>query len=472
MTIKKKQYHAALIVSGVLLAVAASIYLAGVQRFQTRFMQNTTLNGQDVSGLTVNEVENLIDRAVKKYSLTITGRGETEVLTAEEAGYRFASKGEVGKLMAGQDPYAWPLSYWKSYLLEFEAAAAYDPEVLKKSVEELVFFDKSQMVAPSDAYLVREENGYRLVESVEGSTLDEAAALEAIEAAVAAGETAVDLEEAGAYKAPSVRTDDPALNDSLGKLNLYCGASAQYDFGESKETVDGSTIVNWVSYDPSDGSVELDREQVAAYVAGLAETYDTYGKPRPFHTSLDNDVTVYGGCYGWLIDQGAETESLYQWILNGNQGEKPVAYAQEAVTRENHDVGDSYIEIDLSNQKVYLYIDGERIVETSCVSGTVTEPSRKTPEGSFTLYYKTGYTVLRGPKKADGKYEWESPVNFWMPFNGGIGLHDATWRGEFGGDIFRWNGSHGCINLPYSAAQTIYEHVYKGIPVICYYRPR
>lgn len=91
-----------------------------------------------------------------------------------------------------------------------------------------------------------------------------------------------------------------------------------------------------------------------------------------------------------------------------------------------------------------------------------------TPEGLYTLYYKERDRVLRGPKRADGTYSYESPVSYWWPFNGGIGLHDANWRGKFGGEIYKNNGSHGCINIPPKTAAVIFEHAYKGIPILCF----
>ena len=56
-----------------------------------------------------------------------------------------------------------------------------------------------------------------------------------------------------------------------------------------------------------------------------------------------------------------------------------------------------------------------------------------------------------------------------MPFNGGIGLHDANWRKTFGGTIYKTNGSHGCVNLPPAVAKTIYENISAGDPVLCYH---
>ena len=122
------------------------------------------------------------------------------------------------------------------------------------------------------------------------------------------------------------------------------------------------------------------------------------------------------------------------------------------------------MEIDLGSQHVWLYIDGQEVVSTDCVSGLASDPSRKTPEGTYTLYYKESPSVLKGENN-----EYETKVTYWMPFNGGIGLHDANWRSSFGGNIYQTNGSHGCVNLPPSAAKEIYERVYDGIPIICYY---
>ena len=93
---------------------------------------------------------------------------------------------------------------------------------------------------------------------------------------------------------------------------------------------------------------------------------------------------------------------------------------------------------------------------------------RATPEGMYAIRFKQTNRVLTGYNK-DGSVSYRSPVKYWMPFNRGIGLHDASWRRTFGGEIYKNSGSHGCINLPRDAAAQIYELVYKGMPVICYY---
>ena len=125
---------------------------------------------------------------------------------------------------------------------------------------------------------------------------------------------------------------------------------------------------------------------------------------------------------------------------------------------------------DLFGLDVILDQDGNVIFESDIVSGLASDPERKTPPGIFTLYYKKSPDVLRGTKKADGTYSYEQPVTYWMPFNGGIGLHDANWRGKFGGEIYTDSGSHGCVNLPPSKAGELYEYVEAGMPIVCYWR--
>ena len=144
------------------------------------------------------------------------------------------------------------------------------------------------------------------------------------------------------------------------------------------------------------------------------------------------------GPYGYRIDKEAEAEQLKDEILSGTQTEREPIYSMVGASREENDYGNTYVEIDLTNQMVYLYVGGDLIQSSKCVTGNITK----------------GHTT--------------PPVKFWMPFNGGIGLHDASWRSSFGGNIYKTNGSHGCVNLPYDMAKTLYENVYKGMPIICY----
>lgn len=114
--------------------------------------------------------------------------------------------------------------------------------------------------------------------------------------------------------------------------------------------------------------------------------------------------------------------------------------------------------VDISEQSLKFYFNKEKELETSVVTGKDTSP---TQTGIYSIYYKAKDQVLRGDNYA-------SPVNYWMPFNGGQGLHDAdNWRyGVYGGEIYHTNGSHGCVNMPLDAASKVYEKINSGDNVL------
>lgn len=117
---------------------------------------------------------------------------------------------------------------------------------------------------------------------------------------------------------------------------------------------------------------------------------------------------------------------------------------------------ETFVEIDISDQTLWLYKDGEMILTTPVVTGKNSSP---TNIGYFDIDFKTTKTYLKGPT-------WKSWVEYWMPFDGDIGLHDANWRSEFGGEIYQYSGSHGCVNMPPSIASSVYENVETGTIVL------
>ncbi|MDO4634134.1 MAG: L,D-transpeptidase family protein [Eubacteriales bacterium] len=456
----------------VLLALAAAgligFYAAGVVYFQDRFLFHTRINGFDVSLQTVEEVEQRIASQIAEYQLTIEERGgQTEVITAADINYHYVSKGETQTFQRGQNLFLWPLSYWKDASFTFESSAQYDEAMLNSRMESLTVLDDAQTVAPEDAYIGYLDGSYQVIAEVEGNRPKKDLVTRLIHDSVDFGSNRLSLEEKSCYLSPEKRQNDAQLNATCKTLNKYIGSDITYLFGEKSEQLNKETLLNWVSYDV-DGNVKLDEDQVYEFVYQLASTYDSVNRPREFTTHSGAVVSVEGGSYGWEIDQVETAADLKSMIYNGYQGTAYAIFTQTAESWYNSDLGNSFIEIDLASQHVWMYIDGEEVVSTDCVSGTATDPKRYTPSGTYTIYYKESPSVLKGEMKSDGTPEYETKVEYWMPFNEGIGLHDASWRGAFGGSIYQTDGSHGCINLPASAAKEIYDRTYAGMPVIVY----
>lgn len=264
-------------------------------------------------------------------------------------------------------------------------------------------------------------------------------------------------------------TVSPAEAMAIGqKLATVNGMSVTYQLPNNQtEVLDGLTIATWVN--GSQGlTVSVDAAKVADYVQGLRNKYDTPAGTQTWQ-SADGTTKSIKTNYGWHIDQAKETEALIANIQSLQSVTREPVYASRAVQTEMPQWGKTFVEIDISSQHVYFYQNGNCVWDSKCVTGTATDPDRATPTGVFALKYKQRDRVLRGRiNPQTGKPSYESPVAYWMPFNGNIGLHDANWRSSFGGNIYLKSGSHGCINLPPKNAKTLYDLITPGtVIVVC-----
>ena len=267
------------------------------------------------------------------------------------------------------------------------------------------------------------------------------------------------LAEAGIQVSLFIDADEEQIKAAADTLNQYAGAKITYDFGDEKEELDASEITDWFTVS-DDMTVSVDEDKLASYVKELAASHNTAGQDKTLTMTGGGTVTVPGGSYGWKIDQAAEREQLLADIKSGQSVEREPEYSQRANSHGANDYGNTYVEINLTTQHLYFYKNGALVVSSDFVSGKVAA-DHDTPTGAYFVNSRETNRTLRGE-------DYESFVNYWMPFNGGVGMHDATWRSSFGGQIYLRGGSHGCINLPVSAAKTIYENIEVGDAVLVF----
>lgn len=442
----------------VLLLLTIAAYFVGVNYFTKHFLPGSEVNGFNCSCMTAEEAEELLAKRAESYVLAIRTRGNgQESITAQQVGLTYAPDGSVEKTIRQQDRFKWFLSFGQQSSYELVSSTSYDGAKLYQAVRELKCMQNG--TAPSDAHIGDNGTTFEIVPEVEGTQLDEDKVQEAVVQAVISTRLQLDLEEAGCYKKPSVYRDDAALIKQCEQANKLTDIIITYDFADRTETVDRSVIKDWLVI--RDGECTLDRDKVAAYVYELAYQYDTFGNTRNFQTYDGRDITITGGDYGWAIDQTAETDALIAAVKSGETQVREPVYAYEAWSRDTNDIGYTYIEIDLANQRMVLYKDGYPLVDTPVVTGNPNIPGMETPTGCFALDAKQSPAVLTGE-------DYEANVTFWMPFCGNVGIHDASWRTQFGESLYLWEGSHGCVNTPYDKAQIIYQNVEVGCPVVVY----
>lgn len=467
-----------------IIASAAAVMVIGVVAaycsiavfYQTHFFKNTSINHINCTHMEAAEIAESLDRQANEFSLEIFGRDEKGqqislgTVQAQEMGYTYTNTlGAVNEILEQQNEWLWFTAMGsgsKSYTLMQDVT--YDAEKLKDKLLELPAFQKKNMVAPTDAYIteyVEEIEGYEVIPETIGNQFDVDKAISYIEAAIigdsAAESVTVNLVELGCYAEPKVTTADKTLANTVNTINRWLSTEITYDWNNNKVVVDSSVIKEWASLE--NGQPVLDEGAITEFVNKNANDFDTSGKYTTFTTALGYPLSLPRLSYGWKTDREGEIAELTKLIKEGSKQEREPLYIRKGVWKGQNDIGNSYIEADLTHQHLYVYDKGVVVFETDFVSGDMNKPDCVSPAGIFGLTYKTLNAVLRGA-------DYETPVTYWMPFYGNFGMHDATWRDTFGGEIYLTDqGSHGCLNLPLDAAALIYNYVYEGSPIICYY---
>lgn len=455
-------------------AAALAVWLVPVSAIASakddvnRLVPGTVINGIPVSGMTPQDAKSYMEGFYNgNYTLKLRDKnGNKETIRDTDIGLEMQVTGDIGAVLTDQNARGRENGPGIDNKYQVDAKMVYDEGRLDAILSELSCVKNG--TPTTDAYISAYEEGkdFSIIPEVQGTEIDMDRLKEAVRNALDNRTSLVSLADTGCYKQVSVKSDNEELNRLCSNMNRFKDVTITYTFGDQKELLAGTEIAKWINGGTGTG-MTIDEQKAAAYIKSLADKYDTYGKPHVYKSTSGREVTINGN-YGWQINQQEELVALKNMINNCSSQTREPAYSQTAASRNGYDFGNTYVEIDMGEQKLYMYKDGECIVNTPIVTGNVSK-NYTTPEGLYTLYYKERNRILRGPKLADGSYSYESPVSYWMPFNGGIGLHDATWRGKFGGTIYKTNGSHGCINMPLNAAKTVYENVYKNIPILCFY---
>ncbi len=420
---------------------------------------NSTLNcelGTIKIGLkTSEEVSKLVDQSIKNYTYEIQtqgGRNYTVPLT------ELASECNTEKI--DSDIEGLKKSFFRTnYDTTIAPNVVLDDEKIQSFLDKTVK-EQGEEIKSENAKIVYSEADQTCIIQPEkqGNVMVENAA-EILKQSLSSFSSGINLLDAGCYIKPTLLSSDPELQKQLIAHNNYAKEKITFQAGGSTVELTPDRYYDWLEIDNS-GNVNVNSEMVGEFVGEIAAKYNTLGMGRSFYTSTGESVYLSEGDYGWMVNEVEMTELVKTKIINQDTAPSDVIFAQHAQKMWDgvSDYGNSYVEISIDNQELWMYVDGALVVQSNIVSGCV-DNGNSTPRGIYSLTYKTRDAVLTG----EG---YESPVSFWMPFNGGIGMHDATWREEFGGSIYQSNGSHGCVNLPYEKAQAIYNNLSESMPII------
>ncbi len=463
---QKSAAKSALIIMGILtcfLLIALLVcYLSTASFYAEHFFPGTVLNGVPVDKMTVEEAEDKVAQEVADYIFSIETRdGEKYQIIGPDIDYTYVPGTEIQDILDLQDEYQWISERDGKKEIDLEVSASYNAQKLDKQVAQLPCFQKDYIQKPKDAYLRETDQGYELVKAEAGNQIRLADVQKLAREAVDMGREKLELTDE-VYEEPKVKSNNKKLKKALKNINSYLHTTIKYDVGEKGETLDSAKIKEWLTIG-ADYSVTLDESKVTAYVQYLASKYNTYGDVRVFKTSLGDKVKIGGGDYGWVIDKEKEKAQLLSEISSGKTIEREPVFNQTAeVKSETYDIGNTYVEVDYTNQHMYYYEKGKLKLESDVVTGNVSR-NNGSPDGIYKIVYKERDATLVGENYA-------SDVEYFMVFAYNVGFHDASWRSDFGRDIYKASGSHGCINMPRNKAEKLYQILPTGTPVIAYYR--
>ena len=422
--------------------------------YKDHFLPNTYIYDINCSNLTLEQVEELYMNKYLSYPKVVY-LGDNSFEITEDM-FDLSWKEIISRYLSQQDIENWDKN--KEYRIEsvFDINDSLE-SMLSYIMKTWDIFDKDTWENSEDASFILNETHFEIVPEKIGTTLDLDVARELVRNQLL-GEKVHDT--SAAYEIPEITSKSEELIKIVNELNSILDRTITFtSYGETY-ILDGTLIQKFLEVDYDSWVYTFDYEGlIDNFISELSKELNTLKNGSKFVTHEGEEVIVSGGNWGNDLNIKKVKEELVNIFENSDEKEvKGTLYWNEV---HDPDINKgNYVEVDLENQKIYLYVDGEEIGSSSVVTGNVAN-GNATPPGVFKYWYKTTNATLRGPG-------YSCFVSYWMPFNGGIGLHDATWRSSFGGNIYQKNGSHGCVNMPVYMAELIYKYLDESFVIVCH----
>ncbi len=440
------------------LAVLIFIYFGvayGV--YGSKFLPSTVINDVDCSGKTVDEVSDIMAEKVLDYHLSIMYNDiMVDELYGKDIDLEF---GELDKALEDICAHQKKLSWLKGVFFNSEhiyttKGLTYDTLTLSRFIDSSLVLGMTGTIESEDARLEYIDDKYEIIPEVQGDSIDKAVFSAKVTSAVLGLDPDVDINRDGLFIKPGLTADNKNIIHSCKTANKLIKDKLELNITDDVFEIPIEIKKDWFCVD-REGNLALNEAELSKYMDRLDKSYGANTEVRTFKTFYGDEVTVTGGDFGTGIDRDKLKNDVNEAMFSGKDSR---VIAEFAVFQK--DIGKSYIEVDLSNQMLWMYKDGELILSTPVITGRDIEGCR-TPEGVYRLKSKTENTVIK-------EKDEEHTVNYFMSVNGGYGICDAKWKNLFGGQVYKEDGSDGSVYVLEDASKTIYENCYENMPVIYY----
>lgn len=459
------------IVSALLLVLIAALSLITYTYSKTDefreagFPDNTKVNGVDCSGLNYTEAERKLTGQWNEKYIVVTGSLNETLGEYTDFGctYKISEKLEGVKksyiIFAALNHYLkTPLSVKVPMLIE-----DYSPE-FKERVTASEFLNNPNATDSQNAYVDLSDPEFAIVPERLGTSVNSDKFFNDVLHHIESGKLNFMYDDKAYRIAPEVTADDPQLKEYQEFCKKYLIQKITYEMGEETFTITPEALGTLFK---DDMSGKADEKAVKDYVKQMADNYDNVGAKRSFKTLAGKDISIKGGTYGWTIDKDKEAAQLISDINSHKDVSRKPVYSFESYGTYTRTMGNTYVDIDFTKQQVKFFENGEEKFSCSVVTGSRIRGD-STPEGTYYILNRLRNVIMRGDNDDGTRYE--EPASYWMGVTwNGIGMHDSSWRTKFGGDIWKTNGSHGCINMPKKEIPKLFNMVEEDMPVVMHY---
>lgn len=477
-------------VAGIFVAadIAAVAFAAVVMQYNEKWYPKTTINGIDVSGESVAKACEAIQENIDTYSLTVNGRDNLSVtIKGTDIGLRLESEDRVYDLFDKEHEKKLNISkMFSEDSYEIPLDVTYDKEKLESIIENSSLMKGdggTDIQSPVNAYVEysKEEKRAKIIPEEDGNVIIPDNLNKYLEEKIRELSDEINIYEdkyVGVYEQAKKLSTSDSIQSACETFNSTLYQWLSFDMGEGVyETITPEDISEWITLKKS-GKTVLDKEKMALWIEEFCLKYKTVGLARKFTTHDGKVIEVPAGDYGWRIDYEKAVETAYELLTSDDRDyglveqymDDPSDEVKNALTTviepEYQNKGfrmnytnpsddwdhDNYSEVDISEQKVYVYKDGELAYTAICVTGLERDPERRTKRGCFYIKEKKEDYVLKGA-------DYQTPTKFWIRITwSGTGYHYMNrrdWK-SWDKDLYKRRGSHGCINLQYEDVKTIY----------------
>lgn len=460
MTKRQRQW----ITAGVVLVIIVVLYISGVFYFRNHFFPGVSAGPVNVGQHTVTDAQEEVNRQMNDYQLLFT-EGETEIgqLSSSELAISVPIQEELQAKMESQNPYAWPLNIIGSKEpIDISQQIQLDQDQVTYLIPSLGVNNSERQPTKDARIIMNGDNTHSIQDEVRGNQINSQSMENALKENLLKGEEVVTLEQA--YIRPSYTKDNEAMQSQTKYLEDILSTQITLEFDGNQVTIPRETIHTWISIDENNEPI-INEELISDYILELNRQYSGLFASRSFESTYQGTVTVPAGTYGWYIDRFQEAEAIAERLRNTESGTfTPIIEGDGYGAGDS--VGSSYVEVDLSHQMMFIYVDGVLILETPIVSGNV---GTDTIPGTYQVWNMEVDSTLVGYNPIL-ETDYEQPVDYWIAFDDQAqGIHDANWQPYFGGDAYINNGSLGCINTPPWIMPQVFELVSYGMPVMVFW---